>query len=62
MKNKKDTLSSERKSLEKFLFENLSSVGFSHVARLERHLFSHDFRLSRAPLNINRKNYDMNLR
>ena len=43
-------MSNERKSLEKFLFESLSSGHFNQVARLERNLFSYDFRLSREKL------------
>ena len=49
-KQKRYIISSERKSLEKFLFENLSSADFNQVAGLERNLFSHDFRLSRERL------------
>ena len=49
-KQKRHIISSERKSLENYLFENLSTVDFSQVVRLERNLFSHDFRLSKERL------------
>ena len=36
--------------METFLLENLSTVDFAQVVKLERNLFSHDFRLSKERL------------